>query len=201
MDKHRFNYFFIFLISVLSLILFLVLKEANTSKLPDAEAYVPEYVNSSVNDVLKSEKAISPDGEMELTINTEPMGADLNWNLNINDERVANMALPVGWVVTLPYNSFSPDNKYFFVKEYMGSEYFYKVFYTKGGSINADGSELEITAPFNSRFPEFAITDITGWASPTLLLVNTNKTDGEEGPTFWFDITSKKFIRLSRRFN
>ena len=54
---------------------------------------------------------------------------------------------------------------------------------------------------FAQKYADYKITDVTGWAAPTLLVVNTDKLDGTVGPSFWFDVASLSFTRLSTRFN
>jgi hypothetical protein len=53
---------------------------------------------------------------------------------------------------------------------------------------------MEISELFYAKYSEYKITDITGWAAPNLLIVNTDDVNSEEGPSFWFDVSSKTFI-------
>jgi hypothetical protein len=93
----------------------------------------------------------------------------------------------------IPYNTWSPDYKYVFLKEdgVHGSSY----------SVIRDFQEVNINQLFAKKYNQYKITDVTGWAAPTLVIINTNKVDGTVGPSFWFDVSSDSFIQLSTRFN
>jgi hypothetical protein len=98
-----------------------------------------------------------------------------------------------GATLSIPANTFSPDDKYVFLKETSTTSTDFFV-------ITSSGT-LDISGPFAAKYQNYVITDVTGWAAPTLVVINTNKVDGTLGPSFWFDVSSKSFIQLSERFN
>jgi hypothetical protein len=95
--------------------------------------------------------------------------------------------------ILLPFNTWSPDNRYVLTKEPHKT---FTVWDTKGEKQAANVSEL-----FNEKYNNLTLSDITGWAAPDLLIVNTKTEDGKIGPSLWFEIASKNFIKLSTRFN
>lgn len=104
--------------------------------------------------------------------------------------------------VAIPFNTWSPDNKYLFLKETEGGEDSYIVMTSSGNAIRENYQIVNVGERFYEKYAQdYKITDVTGWAAPTLLLVNTDKVDGTVGPSFWFDVSSLSFIRLSTRFN
>jgi hypothetical protein len=98
-----------------------------------------------------------------------------------------------GVTLSIPDNTFSSDNKYVFLKETSASGVIYLVL--------ADTQTFDVSSLFTAKYPNYVITDATGWAGPTLLIINTDKASGGIGPSFWFDVASNSFIQLSSRFN
>ena len=103
--------------------------------------------------------------------------------------------------VLIPYNTFSPDNKYIFLKIEDPEKAQYIVVSTDGKNIRGGEKSVEITSLFYEKYEEFVITEVTGWGGYSLIVVNTNYKDGKIGPSFWFDLSNFGFIQLSNRFN
>lgn len=96
----------------------------------------------------------------------------------------------------IPFNSWSPDNKQFFILENDGSGINYLVFKADGATYTTDRSFLDIAEYWNKSKNDYEIKTITGWAGNDLLEVKTIKTDGSNGPSFWFVTSTKGFLRL-----
>lgn len=94
--------------------------------------------------------------------------------------------------IYIPQNTFSPSNKYFFLKEKVGIKNDVLVFKTSGSIFSNGQQYLTPVSVFEKRSFTYSITDITGWDDPTLLHVKTT------GPNFWFDVESGSFVQLSR---
>jgi len=103
--------------------------------------------------------------------------------------------------ILIPYNTFSPDNKYIFLKIEDPEKAQYIVVRTDGKNIRGEEKSVEITSLFYEKYEEFVITEVTGWGGYSLIVVNTNYKDGKIGPSFWFDQSNFSFIQLSNRFN
>jgi hypothetical protein len=146
-------------------------------------------------------KTVSPDGKMTLVMNEKKGSETSLWTFSVADDQIFKEALPVGVQLSVPLNTFSPDNKYVFLKKESSGLTSYLVLITNGKSISENSQALEFTPLFYEKYPDFKITEVTGWAAPNLLIINTNKLDGEEGPSFWFELPAKSFIQLSNRFN
>lgn len=90
-------------------------------------------------------------------------------------------------------NSWSPENKYVFLRENEPSSFSIFVFKASGENF-ADGQQyLDVTSLFAQHKIKYLLNDVTGWDSPTLLHVITS------GPSYWFDVTTKTFLQLARR--
>ena len=176
MDKHQFK-IIILLVFVIALIGFIfVLSNKKQLKnepnpLPVANAQVPSV--SSVT---------SPDGKFTLTMTQK------GTNYTFSSEKINFVkTVSAGTVLSIPLNTFSPDNKYIFLKEESsGQADFFVV---------TPSEDLDINALFLAKYSDLVITDVTGWAAPTLVIINT------KDRSFWFDVASKSFISLSTRFN
>ena len=69
------------------------------------------------------------------------------------------------------------------------------------GFVPLETPTIEFAELFESKYPEYKITAVTGWGGLNLIVINTDKIDGGTGPSFWFDLSGHSFIRLSNRFN
>lgn len=94
---------------------------------------------------------------------------------------------------TIPANSWSPDNKYFFIKENDSTSSSYFLFKEKGDSFIDGSSYIDISEIFSKKLINYSLKDVTGWDAPGLLHVLTS------GPSFWFDIGSEAFLQLVTR--
>lgn len=138
---------------------------------------------------------ISPDGTYTITINT------LNGEsiIYVNEKVIMTKIFGMLGEISIPFNTWSPDNKYFFLNAVgeKGNEYL--VMRATGMPVSSDTEFYMISDLFSQNYPDFVITSVTGWASPTLLIVNASS-QKEPKMSFWFDVQSHKFIRLSNYF-
>jgi hypothetical protein len=140
----------------------------------------------------------SPDGKFVLAMEQEKGKDAITYTFlmtNKSDDsqkKVFSKTEMVGIALSIPSNTFSSDDKYIFLKETSGTQINYLVL---------SGDPIDVSSLFVAKYQNYVITDATGWAGPTLLIINTDKTGGGTGPTFWFDVASSSFIQLSTRFN
>lgn len=136
---------------------------------------------------LESSEQISPDGTHMVKLKKRGRETEIL----VNEQKVANLS---GSELLIPFNTWSPDNKYFFLKETseVGDDY---LVYKTRGELDTTIAEL-----FKQAYPDNTITEVTGWAAPTLMLVNAKSTTDNK-MSYWFDVQTHKFIRLSSYFN
>lgn len=102
--------------------------------------------------------------------------------------------------MSIPFNAFSPNNAYLFLKESLPDGVHFLIFKASGVAFS-DGKLYEDVKPlFDSYTKQYALSDITGWADNTLLIVNTKRPDGSMGPSLWLDATTRHFIPLATLF-
>lgn len=70
--------------------------------------------------------------------------------------------------LTVPYNTFSPDDKYIFLKEIATRGTNYYIFSTSAKSLTQDSGPLEVSKLFYDKYTDFKITDMTGWGGVDL---------------------------------
>jgi len=174
---------------------------ANSNPIPAANAQTPSQQPKTVD-------VLSPDGKFSLTMKVK---SDQNSNIytfSVTDtssglsKELFTKTTTSGDVLSPPLNAFSPNDKYFFLKEVDNGVADYYVLSASGISFSNGSQTLDISSPFVVKYSaNYVITDVTGWAAPTLVVINTNKVDGSLGPSFWFDVSTKSFIPLATRFN
>jgi hypothetical protein len=149
----------------------------------------------------------SPDGKMSLTMKQKNGEGVTTYIFLITNEvsndqkEIYTKTVPSGTVILVPNNTFSSDNKYVFLKERSLGATNYFILTTSGAPVSKDAQMLDFSSLFKAKYQDYIITDATGWAGPTLVVINTDKGEGGTGPSFWFDVASKSFILLSNRFN
>lgn len=102
--------------------------------------------------------------------------------------------------LSIPFNTWSPDTVYFFLKEKTPHEEDYLVFRSSGELFSDDARALSVRQLFREKVEGYTIEDVTGWAGPTLLVVNTKAVDGDTKVSFWFDVPNQTFIQLGTYF-
>lgn len=171
---------------------------------PIRQSYLPsEPPSPTPNPKIGTLSQISPDGKktIELTVKEISPG-NLNYLINVNDNMdntsslIHSSHLESEVEVMIPFNTWSPDNKRFFIveKQPLATNF---LLFQADGSVNS----VQITAEYEQAEIPYILSDITGWASPTLLIVRTDEREtGEPGPSYWYETSSRKFIRLSSNF-
>ena len=205
MDKRLFKFLILFIVVGLGVIGIITLKSRN-QKPKDLPELLAAPVASPTSSTSNVTKIGSPDGQKTLEMTEKKEGEQTTYTVSVSGVNgvsnvVFNKTYGAGWSISIPYNAFSPDNKYIFLKVSGKGSTGYVVVNSTGSAINQSNQTVEIIGQFEAKEPNYKITDVTGWAAPTLIVINTNKSDGSIGPSFWFDLSDLSFISLSTRFN
>jgi hypothetical protein len=150
---------------------------------------------------------ISPDGTKKVimkttensdnTITYDFSTADEN---SVNEQPVFSKVLVSSESIAIPFNTWSPDNKYFFMQENSAGNKNVLVFKGSGDQFADTQKYLDATDSFNQKNTGNNFGEATGWASESLIIINTTKADGKKGPSYWFEVPSKAIIQLSTEF-
>lgn len=140
-------------------------------------------------------EVLSPDGKVAITMKEKKVEAGILHVFSISGREIFSKILASDSGLSIPFNAFSPDNKYIFLKESVSGQINYFVLPLAGGG------EIAVSEPFNERFgSDLTIDEATGWGGINLLIINTRKVGGGKGPSYWFEAPGGAFIRLSHTF-
>lgn len=168
------------------------LPESSTSPLPTVVA--PDPIETAFMD--------SPDGTMTLTMEKQPAKEYDKYSFftSVKSETAKHLIfskeVPLSQSLSIPYNTWSPDNVYFFITESTPLFNNYYVFFVSGDDFPDNSRYVSIQELFAKHISDYIITDVTGWAAPNLLIVNTRETQGEKKVSFWFNVTNQSFTQL-----
>lgn len=171
-----------------------------------AENTFPKIVAPTLNPVLKIETSsqISPDGTRKLAMKkTHNTDGTLTYLFTVtdgtgsNEHEIYTTKSEGSENLNIPFNAWSPDDKYVFIQK---NESDALVFKATGEPIIKDQEYFDVGDLFKEKIKNVTPTLVTGWASETLLIVNTQKEDATKGPSYWFEVPSKAIIQLSSAF-
>ncbi|MFH1827066.1 MAG: hypothetical protein ABH812_01370 [bacterium] len=150
---------------------------------------------------------ISSDGTKKLIMKTTSNEGGVNkYALSVSDGSGANeqivfeKTLDIKKNITIPFNTWSPDNKYFFIQEHEGEKNIVLAFKASGEPFNTEEKYLNVTDLFEKYDNKNNLNEATGWASQNLIIFNTTTQDNIKGPSYWFEVPSKAIIPLSIQF-
>lgn len=149
---------------------------------------------------------ISPDGEKKVILKATQDADSTTYEIYTADENNANEKLIFTKILdssssmAVPFNTWSPDNKYFFIEQNEGGKKSVFVFEARGVQFANEAIYLDATEAFEKQNTGSNFDKATGWASETLIIINTKKQDGEKGFSYWFEVPSKAIIQLATDF-
>jgi len=171
---------------------------------PVSAESLPSVISLPVTNTVTSD---SPDGTWTLTVKKQTVNNITTHSILVLNKADTSETMIFSKIeqstqdLSIPFNSWSPDNKYVFVKESTPTVTNYLVFSTSGQPFNTKTPFVNVYDLFVQKYPEYIFEDITGWAAPYLLIVNSHKTAGDSGTSFWFDVSSQTFTLLSTHFD
>lgn len=174
------------------------------SALPDFPTSTPIII---IPGPIQTTSMDSPDGTRTLTMEKQQIKDYVKYSFftSIKSETAKQIIFGKEEIssqnLSIPYNTWSPDNVYVFLKEFTPTINNYYVFYTSGNNFPDNSQFLNIQTLFAQKVSGYIIEDVTGWAAPNLLIVNTKANEGGNKVSFWFDVTSQSFIQLGTYFN
>lgn len=101
-----------------------------------------------------------------------------------------------GSSITIPLNSWSPDYKEVFITIHGPDGEDYYLFKASGEDFRDGKKYVDIGEYWQTAGLAGRIRKISGWAGDDLLVTYTTKTDGSDGPAYWFVTGSRKFIQV-----
>ena len=218
-QKGNSSIFILFIIVFIVAGAFLVMRSAKTNQ---NQPFFPALLLPTPTPAMQETNVHSGDGTMQLIMKTEKkrggsrtysfVATDISGN---NPKPLLTKTVPPGGTMIIPQNTWTPDNKLVFLQEndpatsaaMLGSlgifvlkasgEPFVRQLADQGKSFADNQQYLDVTSLWTQRKINYTFRSATGWASPTLLIITTNKEDGTRGPSYWFDVPSRAFLQLA----
>jgi hypothetical protein len=154
-----------------------------------------------------TESEISSDGEKKVVLetaynrdNSKSVRLSTSDESGENSRIIFSKTVSLESMIVLPYNTWSPDNRYFFIEEHTYGDMNVLVFNAQGEAFANDEAYLDVTEIFAGQETGHTFREATGWGSYSVLIVNTTTSENEQGPSYWFEVPSKAVIRLSTLF-
>ncbi len=171
-----------------------------------AENKTQTVIVPNSNPILKIDTAseISPDGTKKLDMKTtHNTNGTLTYVFTTTDELGANNQQLYTTIVkgsenmSIPFNTWSPDNQYLFIQKNGNNAL---VFKASGEPIASGQAYFDVPDLFKAQVKKDIFSRATGWASPTLLIINTITQDNTKGFSYWFEVPTKAIIQLATQF-
>ncbi len=148
----------------------------------------------------------SPDGTKTLYMTVTPGVKTTSYlfvvssDNDITRQTVYSITLPNSQSMSIPFNTFSPNDTYFFVQQNTATGNSSLVLRTDGTTLTNNASYVNVTNIFKSKEPSALYDTTTGWASDTLLIILTKNPDKTEGTSYWFELPDEAVIPLATEF-
>ena len=159
-----------------------------------------------VDGMSQSYEVHSPDGEMNLIMRATANNSEITYTFSVEDKdkkgkkTIFTKSLSQEFSMSLPPNSWSPDNKYVFIKQTSPQSFSDYFVFKADGEPFAGGEEyISVVPAFNSKVTNYTLSEVTGWDSPSLLHIFTDNGNNEQGPSYWFGIPGGWTSQLSHR--
>jgi hypothetical protein len=162
----------------------------------------PKPTVAANNPTVATTSQISSDGTETVIVNTtQNKDGNQTYLVSVNNGPVIySETLPAGSNITIPYNTWSPDNTYFFLQKNSQSQTQIMVFNGNGQPFSNGQAFLDLTGVFAQDAPNADFGEATGWAADNLIIILTKNADGSEGTSYWFGVPDESVTPLATQF-
>lgn len=185
------------LLAVIFVLTTLIQKSNKTSQTIISKAAAPSSIITPIQ-IKETSIMDSPDGTKTLTLNSNSLFVSSTSD-GVKKEIFKSDSNDLH-NFEIPYNSWSPDNVYIFLKDKVTTPSNYLVFQSSGNLFANNLQYLNIQDLFQKKIQNYSIEDVTGWADPNLVIVNAKQNETGSKVSFWFDVPSQSFIKLNTYF-
>jgi hypothetical protein len=169
----------------------------------------PELIPSPTINLPKPKitSQISPDGTKLLTIKqTTNQDTTKTYTITTSDvdgnnqQTIYTASASAKDYMNIPFNTWSPDDKYVFINrtDTVGARAI--IMRADGTPLTTNNQTFDAKTLFDARNTNSNYQEATGWASETLVIINTIKQNGEKGSSYWLEVPSGAIIPLSTQF-
>ncbi len=196
----------IFLISIVAAVsIFFVIQRNNQFNVGSSISVNSPLVTEVPSQNVSSQ--ISPDGTKKVIMkivrnqdNTQTYSFYNADSSGANEKYIFTRTLEEEENMTIPYNTWSPNNQYFFIQENAKSGKSVFAFEASGAAFSDTEKYFDVTDLFRKRNTGNNFKEATGWASESLIIINTTKKNNTKGPSYWFEVPSRAIIPLATEF-
>ncbi len=150
-----------------------------------------------------NDSQISSDGSKKVvlkTIHNQDLSKTYEVSTGDNGPIIFTKTLDASENITLPFNAWEPQNRYFFIQE-MTSEAPRVLVFNADGSPFGDGKPyLDLTDAYAKLGSSYNFNTATGWAGYNLIVINTKAGDGSQGASYWFEVPYGGILPLATKF-
>jgi hypothetical protein len=170
----------------------------NTNKTKNTQFPVPQ-IPIIISPTPITSEVLSPNGDKKLVMESvSHKDNSITYVFSIKDTSGMKRALfskTVGSkeTMTLPDNSWSPDDVYAFIQENEASDTAILVFKTSGETFTNGDQTIDVSSLLHSKTGNF-LHQASGWVSPIFLHITTTIDRETKGPSYWFDVLSQGFL-------
>lgn len=157
---------------------------------------------TAFNQTIATTSQPSSDGTKKVVLKTS-QNTDGNQTYEVSTDEGSvffSKTLDAGSTISLPFNAWSPNNRYFFLQENDGSQTHIMVFKADGTSFANGNAYLDLSGDFAKYAPNAIFDQASGWAADNLIVILTKLSDGSEGTSYWYSVPDESVIPLSTRF-
>lgn len=154
------------------------------------------------NPTVATTSQISSDGTKTVVVTTtQNKNGNQTYLVSINNgPTVYSETLPAGSSITIPLNTWSVDNTYFFLQKNSESQTQIMVFNGSGQPFANGQAYLDLTGVFGKDEPNADFWEASGWAADNLIIILTKNPDGSEGTSYWFGVPDESVTPLATQF-
>ena len=144
----------------------------------------------------------SSDGTKKVVLKTtQNSEGNQTYEVSVNDGPVIfSKTLTAGASISIPFNTWSPNDLYFFLQENDGSQTHIMVFNADGSPFANGAAYLDLTGDFAKYAPSALFDQATGWAADNLIIITTKLADGSEGTSYWYGVPDESVTPLATKF-
>jgi hypothetical protein len=150
-----------------------------------------------------TDSQISSDGTHKVILKTTTnQDQSKTYNISTSDPGpvIFTKTLDPNENISLPFNSWEPLNRYFFIQENLSEGPKILVFTADGAPFGDGQPYLDLTDAYFKLGSSYNYDAATGWAGYDLIVINTKATDGTQGASYWFEPPYGSIIPLSTKF-
>ena len=162
----------------------------------------PKPTTPANNPVVATTSQISSDGTKTVVVTTtQNKDGNQTYLVSVNNgPTIYSETLPAGSSITIPFNTWSVDNTYFFLQKNSESQTHIMVFNANGQPFANGQAYLDLTGVFAQDEPNAGFWEASGWAADNLIIILTKNSDGTEGTSYWFGVPDESVTPLATQF-